>query len=416
MGDVYSHIIRVMKRANRLEQQREPNQIFQTFQVGTVKGFHGIFGKEVLHYLQRLDLVKAVERNFYIRFGGIKKSKSKNMTGSAPRSGRTSAQITPTVYVVDSGIQINHPEFEGRASEGIITCSNCTENDEDGHGTHVAGIIASRSHGIFPHAKLVSVKVKEGEEGDMASMIQGLAWIQKHVQQNRVTNALINISISTPFSVTLNSILEEMIDRGMHVIASAGNQEIDACDRSPGSANGVITVGAAHRGRRASFSNYGSCIDVFAPGVDILSTWYTMEFEKLSGTSMAAPYVTGELAYLISQGIDRKDLLSTLIKLGTESKKVNHPPSLETPLMRFNTLKTGIEKGKMTQQSKDRSKKQNKNDQKNKMKSEKKVMMGFEPNDSKHTRALHKKRNKSKKPSSNSTETGKLKEKEIYHG
>ncbi|KAJ6614096.1 subtilisin-like serine protease [Mycena sp. CBHHK59/15] len=222
------------------------------------------------------------------------------------------------VYVIDSGINVRHIEFEGRASWGATIVQNDVDEDENGHGTHCAGTIASRKYGVAKAANVIAVKVMRADGyGSMSDIIKGITYAvssaaakaaaaQKEYAATGHTSykgSVVNMSLgSRDVSRALNQALNAAVDQGIHIAVAAGNYNEDACASSPGSAEKVITVGASTQSdERAYFSNHGPCVDVFAPGLNVLSTFKGRDdaTATLSGTSMASPHTAGLVAYLL---------------------------------------------------------------------------------------------------------------------
>lgn len=214
------------------------------------------------------------------------------------------------VYVIDTGVFIQHVEFEGRARWGTTFFPEEGHDDLVGHGTYVAGTVASRLYGVAKKAEVTSVKVFSVERPSGAGvMIAALEWAAKDAKALAKTRGkalkgtVVNMSLSGAKLRSLNEAAEKAVKAGMHVVAAAGNDKKDACTGSPASSEKVITVGASNiHDARASFSNYGPCVDVFAPGEDILSLGYKRrdETDVMNGTSMAAPHVAGLVSYFLS--------------------------------------------------------------------------------------------------------------------
>ena len=198
-----------------------------------------------------------------------------------------------TAYVFDSGINIEHDDFEGRASYGFDATGE-GEVDLDGHGTHVSGILGGKSFGVAKKIKLVAVKVldKNGE-GEDINILHGLQWATRDFRKNR-RKAVINMSLGGEFSQVFNDAVAATVKLGIPVVVAAGNDNIDACTESPGSEDLAITVGSTDKyDRKSKFSSYGHCVELSAPGQDIKSTYKgsSRATHTLSGTSMAAPHV-----------------------------------------------------------------------------------------------------------------------------
>ncbi|NHA01717.1 S8 family peptidase [Nocardioides sp. W3-2-3] len=201
------------------------------------------------------------------------------------------------VYVVDTGIYTRHPDFGGRAVPGWdYVDKDSTPQDCNGHGTHVAGTASAGRYGVAKRARLIAVRVLGCDgAGETSTVVAGLDWVTRHHRAGKP--AVVNLSLGGPVSAALDTAVRNVLADGVSVVVAAGNDNADACASSPGRVPGVLTVGASDRNdARASFSNIGSCVDLFAPGVGIASTWNDGRAKVLSGTSMAAPHVAGAVA------------------------------------------------------------------------------------------------------------------------
>lgn len=189
------------------------------------------------------------------------------------------------VYIFDTWIDTNHPGFQGRARRGPAFDNGAGHY----HGTHVAGIVASSKYGVNSAAQIVGVQVLDASgRGVWSNLIKALAWVATQPR------GILNLSIGGAKSMALNSAIEALTRRGWPVVIAAGNERTDACLTSPASARGALVVGAFDaQPRYASFSNYGACVNIMAPGVDIQSLFPNNRYATLSGTSMAAPVVAG---------------------------------------------------------------------------------------------------------------------------
>jgi len=209
----------------------------------------------------------------------------------------TNTGVGVTAYVVDTGINSTHTEFTGRIKSGFTAVSdgNGTE-DCNGHGTHVSGIMAGTKYGVAKSASIVPIRVLGcSGSGSVSGLISGLNWaITDHLAG---VPAVANLSVGAGASSSLNTAVANAVADGITVVVAAGNSNDNACSYSPSSAPSAITVGATVplNDSRSSFSNYGTCVDIFAPGTSIPSayTGSTTAAATLSGTSMASPFVAG---------------------------------------------------------------------------------------------------------------------------
>jgi subtilisin family serine protease len=203
------------------------------------------------------------------------------------------------VYVLDSGIRTTHSEFEGRAKNAYTALDNA--EDCNGHGTHVSGIIGGKTYGVAKNVTLWSVKVLDCHGiGTTSTILAGISWIR----QNHKKPAVVSMSFEGDESDFLGDFVRALVFEGITVVVAAGNDNDDACNYSPSSIEEVLTVGAINQNdARAPFSNYGSCVDLFAPGVEIPSSYGTSDtaVETISGTSMSVPFVTGAAALVLSK-------------------------------------------------------------------------------------------------------------------
>ncbi|WP_432826533.1 S8 family peptidase [Dactylosporangium sp. CA-092794] len=201
-----------------------------------------------------------------------------------------------TVYVIDTGVRINHPDFGGRAAYGYDAVDgDSTAQDGNGHGTFVAGVAAGARFGVAKSARIVAVRVLDDNgSGTTAGVIAGIDWVTEHAAPGE---SVANLSLSGGVSPTLDAAVLRSIDAGITYTIAAGNAGADAANASPARVGEALTVGATDRtDTRPSWSNYGSAVDLFAPGVDITSDWRTAGTYTASGTSFSAPHVAGAAA------------------------------------------------------------------------------------------------------------------------
>ena len=210
-------------------------------------------------------------------------------------------------YVIDTGIRITHNEFGGRARSGFDAIDGGAADDCHGHGTHVAGTIGGSSYGVAKAVTLIAVRVLDCDgSGTTAQVVAGLDWVT--ADHPAGVPAVANMSLGGDADQAIDDAVAGAIADGVSVSVAAGNEDTDACTRSPARAPAAITVAATggyfgSNDERAYFSDYGSCVDIFAPGVEIESAFNDSDTatESLSGTSMASPHVAGAAALILSE-------------------------------------------------------------------------------------------------------------------
>ncbi len=213
-----------------------------------------------------------------------------------PLSGSYTYAATGTgvrAYIIDTGIQTDHPEFGTRAS-AVYDAFGGNGQDCNGHGTHVAGTVGSSTYGVAKNVYLRAVRVLDcNGSGSNSGVIAGMNW----VATNHIAPAVANMSLGGGYSQATNDAATNLSASGVFLAVAAGNSSADACNSSPSSAPGTVTVAATtSTDARASYSNYGACVDLYAPGSSITSTWLNSGTNTISGTSMATPHVTGVAA------------------------------------------------------------------------------------------------------------------------
>lgn len=238
------------------------------------------------------------------------------------------------VYIVDTGILPTHQEFGGRAAAAYNAIADGrTATDCNGHGTHVAGTIGGATTGIARSATLYGVRVLDcNGSGSTADVIEGIDYVISQKNASPGTPVVANMSLGGGLSASLNDAVERAVAAGVVFAVAAGNENTDACNKSPASAPSALTVGATDNSdSRASYSNYGSCLDIFAPGSGITSAYYTATnaYASMSGTSMASPHVAGIAAVILgdSPTSTPAQVRSAMLAAATSSV-VSNPGSL----------------------------------------------------------------------------------------
>ncbi|KAM3425013.1 hypothetical protein BST61_g6983 [Cercospora zeina] len=229
-------------------------------------------------------------------------------------------------YIIDTGIRTTHQDFDGRAVFGASFVDGEQEGDGNGHGTHVAGTTGSTTYGVAKKTTLIAVKVLSAEgSGSIAGVLAGVDWaVNDAKSKGAIGRAVANLSLGGPLSPMTNSAVAEAVAEGLFLAVAAGNSGLPTITASPASAPEVCTVGASdNQDRRASYSNFGLLVDVFAPGSNITSTWIDSDSDTntISGTSMASPHVAGLAAYLLAlEGPqDPQALCSRIQELSTKN-------------------------------------------------------------------------------------------------
>ncbi|KAF9887767.1 Basic amino-acid permease [Aspergillus nanangensis] len=289
-----------------------PIGIERNYQINKWAGYAGSFDDVTIDQIRNSDEVAAVEQDQTWHIWALTtQSGAPWGLGSISHKGQSSTDYIydsaggegTYAYVVDTGINAEHEEFEGRATLAYNAVGG-DHVDGVGHGTHVAGTIGGKTYGVAKKANLLSVKVFKGESSSTSIILDGFNWAANDIKtKGRTSKAAINMSLGGGFSQAFNTAVENAFDEGVLSIVAAGNENTDASNSSPASAPDAITVAAINQNNtRASFSNYGSVVDLFAPGENIKSAWIgsNTATNTISGTSMATPHIVGLAVYLMS--------------------------------------------------------------------------------------------------------------------
>lgn len=264
-------------------------------------------------------------------------------------------------YVIDTGTNTEHVDFEGRAHWGKTIPSGDADEDGNGHGTHCSGTVAGKKYGVAKKANVYAVKVlRSNGSGSMSDVVKGVEYAAtshldnvkaaKDGKRKGFKGSVANMSLGGGKTQALDAAVNAAVRSGVHFAVAAGNDNADACKYSPAAASEPVTVGAsALDDSRAYFSNFGKCTDIFAPGLSIQSTWIGSKYavNTISGTSMASPHICGLLAYYLSlqpakdseyalADITPKKLKENLIAVSTEGTLTGLPDSDTPNLLAWN--------------------------------------------------------------------------------
>lgn len=245
-------------------------------------------------------------------------------------------------YVIDTGIDVEHEEFEGRAT-WLANFADQENRDCNSHGTHCAGLVGSKSYGVCKDAKLFAVKVLDCRgSGSTSSVIQGIEFAYKrHLEESKKSDkkvkSIVSMSLGGGRSFALNKAVKATIKNdNFYFAAAAGNENNDACNTSPAGVKEIFTVMASDRDdNRAYFSNYGKCADIYSPGVNILSTVPNGKRDIYSGTSMATPIFVGMLNHYIDlhDDLNMQSLKNLVLEMSSKDQITNNPKNTNNMLL-----------------------------------------------------------------------------------
>lgn len=312
--------------------QRVREFITKSFRIGNFAAFSGNFSDSILDRLKRCPMVADITPD--IVFNALDLQEQKNSPlhlsrlsqsdpiGENERSSyfydSKANGANVNVYIIDSGIKTDHPEFEKRAFLGKDFTGEGS-GDTNGHGTHVAGIVGLKTYGVSKKVKLFELKtLDKSGQGSLSVILSAIEFAVNHRKKARVPGVA-NLSLGAVKNSVLNKVIDAACDTGLVVVVAAGNLNVDACLTLPASSSKAITVGAIDDSTFgiAEFSNWGKCVDIFTSGVAIASVDINGLHgpQYLSGTSMSSPIIAGMAANLLSNKVSPFDVKNELLEL-----------------------------------------------------------------------------------------------------
>ncbi|KAH8752988.1 Allergen Asp f 13 [Diaporthe sp. PMI_573] len=350
-ADVESHLAWAKDVHARSLGRRDLSGVEKTFNISDFNGYSGSFDDATIEEIKASDAVAAVEADqiwsLYalttqasVPSWGLGAISHKAGAGSTSYIYDSSAGSGTYAYIIDTGINAAHTDFGGRASLGYSAVSGSTA-DTVGHGTHVAGTIGGTTYGVAKSATIIAVKVFQGDSGTTADVLDGYSWAVNDItSKGRAGVSALSLSLGGGVSTAFNTAVQSAYTSGVISVVAAGNEAQNVANVSPASAPNAITVGATTSANRwATYSNFGSGVDILAPGTSITSAWIgsNSASNSISGTSMATPHVTGLVLYLKAlEGLASPASVTSRIKALGSSGVTTGVPSGTVNLLAYN--------------------------------------------------------------------------------
>lgn len=322
VGDLLSRSYDSSSTDDEAEQLTIKSGIKGYLNTSSIQGYYGNFHSSVASHISKSTDIAIVEKDSYDQIQDFvylqyntpwgldrishKEFSSTDGSGTGSYVFNNHGGANTTLYILDSGVRADHREFNGRVRWGANYVDD-ESNDDQGHGTIIAGIAAGYNVGVAKFANIVSVKVIDSQRrASISRIIQGISWIIDDHQSNPGQKSVINYSAVGSISSSRSLAIQQAVAAGIMLVTAAGNSNDDACNYGPsnmGTQDGVIAVGALnYTNSAAEFSNFGTCVSVYAPGVSILSSSNdtSSSYKYTSGTSMSSPFVAGLASYFWS--------------------------------------------------------------------------------------------------------------------
>jgi len=289
------------------------NELLHEYSIGSFRGYALLCTENVLLKIRESEVVKAVYEDGLASIEanqnnppswGLDRTSQRNLPLDQLYSYPDNAGVGVDQYTLDTGIYIAHNDYGGRARWGNNFVAGSGNNDLNGHGTHCTGTMGGSAYGIAKRSNLIAVKVLgDNGSGSYAGIISGVNWVAQ--QHNASKKSVANMSLGGGAYQALDDAINAAVNAGVHFAVAAGNNNANACNYSPARAANAVCVGATtNTDAKSSFSNYGNCVEIHAPGSNIVSTYIgsANAVATLSGTSMASPHVCGVMALYLGQG------------------------------------------------------------------------------------------------------------------